>query len=110
MLVGSIDDINTPMHLEKLDLNLLVVIDALLRTESVTTAATELNLTQSAVSSALNRARAHFQDELFFYDGQKMISSSRRSSGYKKALAMRSCLRTGFNALCAKITPWCKRV
>lgn len=72
MLVGSIDDINTPMHLEKLDLNLLVVIDALLRTESVTTAATELSLTQSAVSSALNRARAHFQDELFFYDGQKM--------------------------------------
>ncbi|SOE18414.1 LysR family nod box-dependent transcriptional activator [Hoeflea halophila] len=60
------------MHLEKLDLNLLVVIDALLRTSSVTVAATELNLTQSAVSSALKRARAHFEDEILFYDGQKM--------------------------------------
>lgn len=60
------------MHLEKLDLNLLVVIDALLRTSSVTVAAAELNLTQSAVSSALKRARAHFEDEILFYDGQKM--------------------------------------
>lgn len=60
------------MHLEKLDLNLLVVIDALLRTSSVTDAAADLNLTQSAVSSALKRARAHFEDEIFFYDGQKM--------------------------------------
>lgn len=60
------------MHLEKLDLNLLVVIDALLRTSSVTVAAAELNLTQSAVSSALKRARAHFEDEIFFYDGQRM--------------------------------------
>ncbi|WP_375699445.1 LysR family transcriptional regulator [Pseudophaeobacter sp. TrK17] len=63
------------MHLEKLDLNLLVAIDALSRTQSVTAAAAELNLTQSAVSSALNRARAHFQDELFYYDGQKMRHS-----------------------------------
>lgn len=63
------------MHLEKLDLNLLVAIDALLRTQSVTAAAAELNLTQSAVSSALNRARAHFQDEIFYYDGQKMCCS-----------------------------------
>lgn len=63
------------MHLEKLDLNLLVAIDALLRTKSVTGAAAELNLTQSAVSSALNRARAHFQDEILYYDGQKMCCS-----------------------------------
>jgi LysR family transcriptional regulator, nod-box dependent transcriptional activator len=60
------------VHLEKLDLNLLVVIDALFRTSSVTDAAAELNLTQSAVSSALKRARAHFEDEIFFYDGQRM--------------------------------------
>lgn len=60
------------MHLEKLDLNLLVVIDALLRTSSVTDAAADLNLTQSAVSSALKRARSHFEDEIFFYDGQRM--------------------------------------
>lgn len=63
------------MHLEKLDLNLLVAIDALLRTQSVTAAADELNLTQSAISSALNRARAHFGDEILYYDGQKMCPS-----------------------------------
>lgn len=63
------------MHLEKLDLNLLVALDALLRTQSVTAAADELNLTQSAVSSALNRARAHFDDEILYYDGQKMCPS-----------------------------------
>ncbi|MFT6776029.1 MAG: LysR family nod box-dependent transcriptional activator [Paracoccaceae bacterium] len=63
------------MHLEKLDLNLLVAIDALLRTQSVTAAAAELGLTQSAVSSALNRARAHFEDEILFYDGQRMQPS-----------------------------------
>ena len=63
------------MHLEKLDLNLLVAIDALLRTQSVTETAKELNLTQSAVSSALKRARAHFDDEILYYDGQKMCPS-----------------------------------
>lgn len=63
------------MHLEKLDLNLLVALDALMRTQSVTAAADELNLTQSAVSSALNRARAHFDDEILYYDGQKMCPS-----------------------------------
>ncbi len=64
------------MHLENLDLNLLVAIDALLRRRSVTAAAAELHITQSAMSSALKRARLHFEDELFYYDGQRMVPTS----------------------------------
>ena len=64
------------MHLEKLDLNLLVAIEALLRRKSVTAAAEELLLTQSAVSGALKRARLHFEDDLFFYDGQSMVPTT----------------------------------
>ncbi len=64
------------MHLENLDLNLLVAIDALLRRRSVTAAAEELHITQSAMSSALKRARLHFEDELFYYDGQRMVPTS----------------------------------
>ncbi|WP_439143662.1 LysR family transcriptional regulator, partial [Planktotalea sp.] len=64
------------MHLEKLDLNLLVAIDALLRRRSVTSAAEELHITQSAMSSALKRARQHFDDDLFYYNGQAMMPTS----------------------------------
>ena len=64
------------MHLENLDLNLLVAFEALLRRRSVTAAAEELNLTQSAVSGALKRARLHFDDDLFFYDGQSMVPTA----------------------------------
>ncbi|MGH1353849.1 MAG: LysR family transcriptional regulator [Thalassovita sp.] len=61
------------MHLEKFDLNLLVAIEALMRHRNVTTAATELAITQSALSSALKRARQHFGDKILFYDGQQMV-------------------------------------
>ncbi len=61
------------MHLERLDLNLLVAIDALMRNKSVTAAARELNLTQSALSAALKRARQHYDDELLYFDGQQMV-------------------------------------
>lgn len=61
------------MHLEKLDLNLLVALDALMRKRSVTAAAAELNLTQSAVSSALKRVRLHYGDEILYFDGQRMV-------------------------------------
>lgn len=64
------------MHLENLDLNLLVALDALLRRRSVTAAADELHITQSAMSSALKRARRHFGDELFYYDGQTMTPTA----------------------------------
>ncbi|MBO9465653.1 LysR family transcriptional regulator [Tropicibacter sp. R15_0] len=76
MKLTAIDAIDVLMHLEKLDLNLLVAIEALMRRRSVTAAAEELNLTQSAMSGALKRARQHFDDDLFFYDGQSMVSTA----------------------------------
>ncbi len=51
--------------LRELDLNLLVILDALLRCESVSQAAQDLQMSQSAVSHALMRLRELFGDELF---------------------------------------------
>ena len=64
------------MRLDSFDLNLLVALDALLRRRSVTEAANELHLTQSAMSSALKRARQHFEDDLIYYDGQSMVPTA----------------------------------
>ncbi len=52
------------MNLGSVDLNLLVVLDALLHLRSVTGAARRLNLSQSAVSHALRRLREALGDEL----------------------------------------------
>lgn len=53
------------MRLDKLDLNLFVLFDALYRERSVTRVAVQLNLTQPAVSNALARLRQAFDDPLF---------------------------------------------
>ena len=53
------------MNISNLDLNLLRVFDAVLRDRSVTGAAKHLGLTQPAVSNALARLRAQFEDMLF---------------------------------------------
>ena len=52
-------------RLRRLDLNLLFVFEALLRTGGVTRAAAELDVTQSAVSHALSNLRTYFGDPLF---------------------------------------------
>lgn len=72
----AINVINREMHLENLDLNLIVAIDALMRHRSVTDAAAEMCISQSALSSALKRARAHFGDEILFYNGQNMVPTA----------------------------------
>ena len=53
------------MDLRKFDLNLLLVLDALLQDRSVTLAAQRLGISQPTASAALNRLRAVFQDDLF---------------------------------------------
>lgn len=58
-----------PVHLANLDLNLLVVLDDLLRTGSTTETASRLGRTQSAVSHALGRLRATMGDPLFVRAG-----------------------------------------
>lgn len=53
------------MNLRSLDLNLLVVFDAIYKERNVTRAAAKLFLTQPAASNALSRLRTHLDDELF---------------------------------------------
>lgn len=65
------------INFKQLDLNLLVVFDAILREQNVARAAEYLNLTPSAVSHALRRLRSQLQDELFIRDGRKMIPTAK---------------------------------
>ena len=60
------------MNVATLDLNLLRVFDAVLRSRSVTQAAGHLELTQPAVSNALARLRQAFGDALFVRSPQGM--------------------------------------
>ncbi len=60
------------MRLDKLDLNLFVVFDALYRERSVTKVSVLLNLTQPAVSNALSRLRQTFDDPLFIRTSEGM--------------------------------------
>lgn len=53
------------MSLRKVDLNLLVIFDALISERSVRKASLRIGLSQSATSHALGRLRAILQDELF---------------------------------------------
>ena len=53
------------MNLRSLDLNLLVVFDALMRKRNVTHAAQDIGLSQPAFSNALSRLRERLGDELF---------------------------------------------
>ena len=58
--------------LRRLDLNLLLVFDALLRRRSVSAAADELAMSPSALSHALARLRAALGDDLFVRIGHAM--------------------------------------
>lgn len=60
-----------------MDLNLLPVLDALLRLRSVTLAARELDMSQSALSAALARLRALAGDELFVRTGRGLRPTPR---------------------------------
>lgn len=61
------------MRFHKLDLNLLVALDALLTHRHVTRAAERLCLSQSAMSGSLARLRTHFKDDLIVQVGRKMV-------------------------------------
>jgi DNA-binding transcriptional LysR family regulator len=65
------------MRFGRLDLNLLVALDALLTECSVSLAADKLCLSQSATSSALRRLRDYFGDELLIVRGRNMILTVR---------------------------------
>jgi Transcriptional regulator len=59
------------VNLEKLDLNLLVALRALLEERNVTRAGARIGLSQPAMSAALARLRRHFSDELLVRRGNR---------------------------------------
>lgn len=61
------------MDLRGLDLNLLVVLDALLTEKNVTRAGQRIHMSQSATSGALARLRVFFRDELLISTGRAML-------------------------------------
>ncbi len=60
------------MRYNRLDLNLLVALDALLTEQSVSRAAERIHLSQSATSNALKRLRDYFEDELLVQVGRNL--------------------------------------
>lgn len=60
-------------QLARLDINLLLVFDLLFEERSASRAARRMNLTPSAISHALKRARALFDDPLFLSSSRGMV-------------------------------------
>ncbi len=74
------------MRYQNLDLNLLVALDLLLNKRSVSAAAADMRITQSAMSNALARLRDYFGDEL-------LVKVGRRLEPTPRALALASPVR-----------------
>jgi len=68
------------VRFNKLDLNLLVALDALLTLQNVSRAAEQLHVSQSAASNALARLRAYFDDELLVRVGRRLQLTPRAES------------------------------
>lgn len=65
------------MNLSKINLNLLVALDALLTERNVTRAGNKLFITQSAMSNILKQLRELFQDDLLLQTGRTMTITRR---------------------------------
>ncbi len=65
------------IHLNSIDLNLLLVFDCIYAEQSLTLAGQRLGRTQSAMSHALERLRGIFNDQLFIRTSNKMRPTSR---------------------------------
>ena len=65
------------MNVSNLDLNLLSVLNVVLKERSVTRAAKQLHVTQSAVSNSLARLREVFSDPLVMRSGRGLVMTPR---------------------------------
>jgi DNA-binding transcriptional LysR family regulator len=77
--------------LRSFDINLLVAFDALMLTRSVTRAAQELHVSQSAVSHMLSRLRQALADPLLVKHGNRMLATARAEelhAGVRDGLAL----------------------
>ena len=74
------------MGIDRVDLNLLVYLDALLKERNVTKAANQLGLSQPAMSNGLRRLREVFEDPL-------LIRTSDGMTPTERALGLQSTIR-----------------
>jgi len=65
------------MNISKIDLNLLIYLDVLLREKNVTRAANQLNITQPAMSNGLKRLRLLFKDPILVRTSDGMVPTER---------------------------------
>lgn len=82
------------VHKAPLDLNLVAVFDALIREQSVTRAAEELGMSQSAMSHALKRLRNFFDDPLFVKTGDGMKPTPRAAGLAESVLGVMGVIRS----------------
>ncbi|MFC5607948.1 LysR family transcriptional regulator [Variovorax soli] len=68
------------MRYQRIDLNLLIALDALLAERNVTRAAERMHMTQSAMSGVLSRLRDYFEDSLLVPMGRSMQLTPRAES------------------------------
>ncbi|MGX1197344.1 LysR family transcriptional regulator [Parvibaculum sp. MBR-TMA-1.3b-4.2] len=61
------------MNIRQLDLNLLLIFDAIYRERSISGAARKLNMSQPTVSNALSRLRNFTDDQLFYRSANAML-------------------------------------
>jgi LysR family nod box-dependent transcriptional activator len=85
------------MRFDNLDLNLLVVLDALVELKSVSATARKLHLSQPAISGALARLRIYFDDQLLITVGRHMVATP-------KAEALARSTRQALTLVRAEIT------
>ncbi|MBM4782067.1 MAG: LysR family transcriptional regulator [Archangiaceae bacterium] len=85
------------MKLSSIDLNLLLVLSAVLEEQSVTRAASRLHVTAPAISNALSRLRAALNDPLFVRRGRGLVPTPR-------ALELGPVLRQAFVAMEASLS------
>jgi DNA-binding transcriptional LysR family regulator len=86
------------MNIAKVDLNLLVYLDVLLREGSVTKAANQLSITQPAMSNGLRRLRDLFKDPL-------LVRTSDGMTPTKRALELKPIIRDVLSKLETTIQP-----
>lgn len=77
-----------------LDLNLLLVLEAMMLHQNVTAAALHNGLTQSAMSNALGRLRRHFDDPLFVKTRSGMLPTPRALEISRPLMQALSLVRT----------------
>lgn len=86
------------MNIRRIDLNLLIYLDVLLREQNVTRAAEQLGITQPAMSNGLRRLRDLFNDPL-------LIRTSEGMTATEKAKEIQPALRQVLNNITAIVEP-----